>query len=69
MQLFSESVQMLKQKVVWLESSNIDLHRKLEDSRIQLDKVTQKVVDSQVLYMRILGQWSRGFKAIKVQGS
>jgi hypothetical protein len=65
MQLLSESVQMLKQKVVWLEASNIDLHRQLEDSRIQLDKVTQKVVDSQVFYMRILGQWSRGFKGIK----
>ncbi|CAK9197574.1 unnamed protein product [Sphagnum troendelagicum] len=44
----SADIQMLKQKVVWLEASNIDLHRQLEDSRIQLDKVTQKVVDSQV---------------------
>ncbi|CAM6035512.1 unnamed protein product [Sphagnum compactum] len=63
----SADIQMLKQKVVWLEASNIDLHRQLEDSRIQLDKVTQKVVDSQVFYMRVLGQWSRGFKGIKFQ--
>jgi hypothetical protein len=69
MQLLSESVQMLKQKVVWLEASNIDLHRQLEDSRIQLDKVTQNVVDSQVFYMRILGQWSRGLKGIEFQVS
>ncbi len=48
MQLLSERVQMLKQKVVWLEASNIDLHRQLEESQIQLDTVLQKVVDSQV---------------------
>jgi kinesin family protein 4/21/27 len=48
MQLLSERVQMLKQKVVWLEASNIDLQRQLEESQIQLDTVLQKVVDSQV---------------------
>jgi kinesin family protein 4/21/27 len=48
MQLLSERVQMLKQKVVWLEASNIDLQRQLEKSQIQLDIVKQKVVDSQV---------------------
>jgi len=48
MQLLSERVQMLKQKIVWLEASNIDLQRQLEESQIQLDTVLQKVVDSQV---------------------
>jgi kinesin family protein 4/21/27 len=48
MQLLSERVQMLKQKVVWLEASNRDLQRQLEESQIQLDTVKQKVVDSQV---------------------
>jgi kinesin family protein 4/21/27 len=48
MQLLSERVQMLKQKVVWLEASNIDLQRQLKESQIQLDTVKQKVVDSQV---------------------
>jgi kinesin family protein 4/21/27 len=48
MQLLSERVQMLKQKVVWLEASNIDLQRQLEESQIQLDTVKQKLVDSQV---------------------
>lgn len=41
-------VQMLRQKVAWLEASNIDLGRELEEARDRIDALSQCALESQV---------------------
>ncbi|XP_024400613.1 kinesin-like protein KIN-4C isoform X1 [Physcomitrium patens] len=41
-------VQMLKQKVAWLEASNMDLRRELEEARERIDAVSECALESQV---------------------
>jgi len=44
-------VQMLKQKVAWLEASNMDLRRELEEARDRIDALSQCALESQVSYV------------------
>jgi len=39
---------MLKQKVAWLEASNMDLGRELEEARDRIDALSQCALESQV---------------------
>jgi kinesin family protein 4/21/27 len=41
-------VQMLKQKVAWLEASNMDLGRELEEARDRIDALSQCALESQM---------------------
>ncbi|KAG0626408.1 hypothetical protein M758_2G123600 [Ceratodon purpureus] len=41
-------VQMLKQKVAWLEASNMDLQRELEEARDRIDAISRCALESQV---------------------
>jgi kinesin family protein 4/21/27 len=42
------SVQVMKQKMVWLEASNMDLRKELVEARGQLESLAQTAVESQV---------------------
>jgi kinesin family protein 4/21/27 len=42
------SVQVMKQKIVWLEASNMDLRKELVEARGQLESLAQTAVESQV---------------------
>jgi hypothetical protein len=42
-------VQLLKQKIVWLETSIADLRQDLEDARSAMQDLSQKAVDAQVV--------------------
>jgi len=46
-----QTVQMLKQKVAWLEASNMDLRRELEEARDRIDALSQCALESQVSYV------------------
>ena len=39
---------MLKQKLAWLEASNMDLRRELEEARDRIDAISQCALESQV---------------------
>jgi len=41
-------IQMLKQKIAWLEASNLDLRRELEEARDRIDSLSQCALESQV---------------------
>lgn len=47
-------VQMLKQKVAWLEASNMDLRRELEEARDRIDAISQCALESQVSYLLLI---------------
>ncbi|KAG0589833.1 hypothetical protein KC19_1G052000 [Ceratodon purpureus] len=44
----SADVQMLKQKIAWLEASNLDYRKELEENRARMGKLTQQAIESQV---------------------
>jgi hypothetical protein len=44
----STEVQVMKQKMVWLEASNMDLRKELVEARGQLESLAQTAVESQV---------------------
>jgi kinesin family protein 4/21/27 len=43
------SVQVMKQKIAWLEASNMDLRKELVEARGQLESLAQTAVHSQVI--------------------
>jgi hypothetical protein len=47
-EMFSKYTQMLKQKVDWLEASNMDLRRELEEALDRVDALCQCALGSQV---------------------
>lgn len=44
----SADVQILKQKIAWLETSNLDYRKELEENRARLAQLSQQAVESQV---------------------
>ena len=40
---------MLKQKIAWLEASNLDYRKELEENRARMGKLTQQAIESQVI--------------------
>jgi hypothetical protein len=45
----STEVQVMKQKIAWLEASNMDLRKELVEARGQLESLAQTAVHSQVI--------------------
>ena len=58
-----EIAQMLKQKVAWLEASNMDLQRELEEARDRIEAISRCALESQVrrvfLVISITKKWEK----------
>ncbi len=40
---------MLKQKIAWLEASNLDYRKELEENRVRMGQLTQQAIESRVV--------------------
>ncbi|KAG6548610.1 hypothetical protein Mapa_010099 [Marchantia paleacea] len=45
-----EEVQLLKQKIVWLEASNSDMRQELKEARSQIQDLSEKALEARVCF-------------------